>query len=101
MRQMYSEKEITSFVEEWLNEKVLKVNNMTTLTDEQCASLKCGDIVIKRDASGDHSYRVSFRKDNVGLCMTYVDASCVETVSYDYTEGHWVYNSTDIAHLGE
>lgn len=101
MRQMFSEKEIVKLVEELLKNRVMKVENMAQLTDEQCGALKCGDVIVKRDASGDHAYHVSFQKDNVGLCITYVDASRVETVSYDYTEGHWVYNSTDITPLGE
>ena len=33
--------------------------------------------------------------------LTYVDASVVETVSYDYTDGAWVYNSTDSTPLTE
>ena len=38
---------------------------------------------------------VSYKKDDTGMCLTYADASVVETQSYDYTEGHWVYNSED------
>ena len=30
-----------------------------------------------------------------GICLTYVAAGLVETVSYDFTDDGWVYNSTD------
>ena len=71
------------------------ITDMTKLTDDQCNALECGDIVLKKTGNQYHSYRVSYKEKNTGLCLTYVDASCVETISYDYTGGHWVYNSTD------
>ena len=76
--------------------RVVDTNNITTLSDEVCNALKCGDMVNKVDSTGKHSYRVSYKKDKGGMCLTYSDASCVETVSYDYTAGHWVYNSKDV-----
>lgn len=76
--------------------RVVDTDNITTLSDEVCNALKCGDMVNKVDSTGKHSYRVSYKKDEVGMCLTYSDASCVETVSYDYTAGHWVYNSKDV-----
>lgn len=79
--------------------RVVDTNNITTLSDEVCNALKCGDMVNKVDSTGKHSYRVSYKKDEGGMCLTYSDASCVETVSYDYTEGHWVYNSTDVTQI--
>ena len=82
-----------------LNTVYLTVGNMTTLTDAQIDSLACGDTVIKEDSSGTHSYRVTYKKDETGICITYTDASLIETVSYDYTDGHWIYNSTDITDL--
>ena len=81
------------------NSVYLTVSNMTTLTDAQINALACGDVIVKEDSSGKHSYRVSYKKDKTGICITYSDASCIETVSYDYTDGHWVYNSTDVADL--
>ena len=83
------------------NNEPLTVGNMTELTDEQVESLECGDVVLKEDASGKHAYLVSYKKAGVGICITYTDASVVETVSYDYTEGHWVYNSTDVTHIAQ
>jgi hypothetical protein len=35
-----------------------------------------------------------------GLCLTYTDASTVETVSYDHSESGWAYNSTDKTNIG-
>ena len=71
------------------------ITDITKLTDGQCDALECGDILVKNTGNEKHSYRVSYKQDKHGLCLTYSDASVVETVSYDYTEGHWVYNSTD------
>lgn len=81
---------------------VLTVSNIQSLTNEEINSLKCGDIVAKEDSTGKHSYVVTFKKDNVGICLSYFDGSgYLETVSYDYTEGNWVYNSTDVCNVSE
>lgn len=77
------------------------VTDITKLTDEQCEGLECGDILVKNTGNQKHSYRVSYKQENTGMCLTYCDASVVETVSYDYTEGHWVYNSTDSTTIGQ
>lgn len=71
------------------------ITDMTKLTDDQCNALECGDVVLKKTGNQYHSYRVSYKEKNTGMCLTYVDASVVETISYDYTDGAWVYNSTD------
>ena len=71
------------------------ITDMTKLTDDQCNALECGDVVLKKTGNQYHSYRVSYKEKNTGMCLTYVDAASVETISYDYTGGHWVYNSTD------
>jgi len=78
---------------------VLEVDNITALNDAQCDELKCADQVVKRTGDQKHAYIVTYKENNVGLCMTYTDASVSETVSYDYTNGHWVYNSTDVTEL--
>ena len=79
---------------------MLVVASMVSLTTAQINTLSAGDIVLKKDESGYHSYLVSYKKQGTGICLTYTDASCVETVSYDLTGGEWVYNSTDITPLG-
>ena len=76
------------------------VNNITSIDGDTLSSLKAGDIVLKNDSTGKHAYVVSFKKDGTGICLTYTDASVVETVSYDFTGNAWVYNSTDITPLG-
>lgn len=80
---------------------VLEVSNITTLTTAQLNALNCGDVVIKNESGNKHAYVVSYKENNVGICLTYADAENVETVSYDYTDSQWVYNSTDITHIAE
>ena len=72
----------------------LEVSNVKSLTSEQCEKLQCGDVVVKKDSSGEHSYVVTFKSDT-GMCLTYMDASVIETQSYDKGESGWVYNSED------
>ena len=79
--------------------RVVDTEDITILSDDVCNALKCGDMVNKVDSTGKHSYRVSYKKNEVGMCLTYSDASCVETVSYNYTAGHWVYNSKDVTNI--
>lgn len=79
---------------------VIEVENITGLTNEQCEALKCGDVVNKITGTQKHSYKVSYKENNVGMCLTYIDASVSETVSYDKTGDNWVYNSTDVTLLG-
>lgn len=79
----------------------LEVKDVKALTDAQINKLKCGDVVVKDEEGSQHAYIVTFKKNNVGICLTYTDASVVETQSYDYTDGKWVYNSADITPLTE
>lgn len=79
--------------------KVIETSNITGLTTEQCEALNVGDVVIKLTSNQKHTYTVSYKEAGVGMCLTYVDASVSETVSYDYTDGNWVYNSTDVTEL--
>lgn len=78
---------------------IIETTNIRNLSDEQIDSLKCGDLVAKVDNTGKHIYLVTYKKDGVGICLTYIDASVVETVSYDYTGSHWVYNSMDVTSI--
>ena len=73
------------------------VTNITAISPEQLDALQPGDHVVKKTGNQKHLYTVSYKGDGVGegICMTYVAAGLVETVSYDYTENGWVYNSTD------
>ncbi len=74
----------------------IEVADITALTDEQLDALNVGDKVAKKTGTAQHLYVVSYKDaENGGLCLTYTDASTVETVSYDHTESGWAYNSTD------
>ena len=77
----------------------VKINttNITTLTDTELSNLRCGDMVRKKTGNQFHNYIVSYKEENKGICLSYYDCGYTETVSYDYTDGHWVYNSTDIS----
>ena len=78
----------------------IKVSNVKNIDGEILSQLKAGDIVVKADATGEHPYIVSF-KSATGICLTYADASCIETQSYDYVDGTgWVYNSEDKTTFG-
>lgn len=81
---------------------IIEADDIEALTGTQLDALKCGDIVAKKTGTAQHCYRVSYKDaENGGLCLTYTDASRVETVSYDHTESGWAYNSTDVTNLGE
>ena len=78
-----------------------KFEDFTKIPSAVLETIECGDVLVKTTTGEEHSYRVSYKKANTGICLTYVDASVVETVSYDYTDGAWVYNSTDSTPLTE
>jgi len=74
----------------------IEVEDITALTGEQLDALEVGAKVAKKTGTAKHLYIVSYKDaENGGLCLTYTDASTVETVSYDHTESGWAYNSTD------
>lgn len=74
----------------------IEVEDITALTGEQLDALNVGDKVAKQTGTAQHLYVVSYKDaENGGLCLTYTDATTVETVSYDHTESGWAYNSTD------
>lgn len=74
----------------------IEVADITALTGEQLDALNVGDKVAKKTGTAQHLYVVSYKDaENGGLCLTYTDASNVESVSYDHTESGWTYNSTD------
>ena len=81
--------------------KIISTSNITAMTDEQLNALKPGDVVVKITGDMKHTYTVSYKEENKGICITYSDAGYLETVSYDYddTENKWVYNSTDVTTL--
>ena len=74
-------------------------HDIKKLGDALLEKLLPGDTVVKiTESSGHrylHTYIVSYKEHHVGICLTYTAAGLVETQSYDYTDGHWVYNSED------
>ena len=78
-----------------VNVKRIFVDDVKKLTKDQIEALECGDMVIKVDSTGKHTYTVTFKKDDTGICFTYFDATYLETISYDLIDGVWTYNSTD------
>lgn len=81
-------------------EDVVTVTNIKNISSAIINKLDCGDIVLKKDSSGLHAYIVSFR-NATGICLTYTDASVIETQSYDKVGQNWVYNSEDKSTLPE
>ena len=79
---------------------VVETDNVKALSNSQIDLLRCGDYLVKKDASGEHAYKVTFKSDT-GMCITYMDAYCVETQSYDKVDGNWVYNSEDKTIIAE
>ena len=73
---------------------VVECSDVKALSNSQIDLLRCGDWLVKKDASGEHAYKVTF-KSATGMCITYHDASVIETQSYDKVDGNWVYNSED------
>lgn len=83
------------------NAAPIEVTDITALTGEQLDNLEVGCKVAKKTGTAKHLYTVSYKDaENGGLCLTYTDASTVETVSYDHTESGWAYNSTDKTNIG-
>ena len=75
--------------------KKFEVTDIKKLTNYQINKLEVGDVVAKNTNGQDHNYIVSYKQNGVGMCLTYSDATYLETISYDYVEGNWVYNSQD------
>lgn len=81
--------------------KPTEVSDITAISGETLDGLNVGDKVAKKTGTAQHLYVVSYKDaENGGICLTYVDASTVETVSYDHTESGWAYNSTDKTNIG-
>lgn len=78
----------------------VEVANITAIDGAILTDLKAGDIVVKKTGDMRHTYVVTYKEENKGICMSYIDASVAETVSYDYVTNAWVYNSTDVTTLG-
>jgi len=78
-------------------DKPQSVTDITALTAAQLDALKVGDAVAKVTGNQKHLYLVTYKGEGAGegICLTYVAAGLIETVSYDRTDSGWAYNSTD------
>lgn len=78
---------------------VVECTDIKALSNTQIDQLRCGDYLVKISNGQEHAYKVTYKKEGEGMCLTYADASVVETVSYDWNNStkKWVYNSTDVA----
>ena len=76
-------------------------SNIQSMSDDLLNSLRVGDVVQKKTGNQKHCYIVTYKEEKKGICLTYVDGSgYMETISYDYVGGHWVFNSKDITQVG-
>ena len=72
-------------------------SNIEQLSDNLLNSLRVGDVVQKKTGNQKHCYIVTYKEEKHGICLSYFDGSgYMETISYDYIGGHWVYNSKDV-----
>ena len=74
----------------------IETSNIEQLTDEQLSSLKVGDVVRKKTGNQEHCYIVTYKEENHGICLSYFAAGYTETISYDFTNNHWIFNSKDV-----
>lgn len=74
----------------------VEVEDIENIDAKILDELECGDKVIKVTGNDKHAYFVTYKAEvGGGICLSYFDATTVETVSYDRTESGWAYNSTD------
>ena len=76
--------------------ELMSTADIEHLSDSFLNQIKAGDIITKRTGNMKHTYVVSYKEEKHGICITYVACGYMETISYDYTDGHWVFNSKDV-----
>ena len=74
-------------------------DNIAQMSDKELDELRVGDVVRKKTGNQYHCYFVTYKEEKHGICLSYFACGYTETVSYDYVEGHWVYNSKDVMEL--
>lgn len=74
-------------------------SNIQSMSDDLLNSLRVGDVVQKKTGNQKHCYVVTYKEEKHGICLSYVACGYMETISYDYTGGHWVFNSKDVCEV--
>ena len=80
---------------------VVETTDIKALSNSQIDLLRCGDYLVKITGNQRHAYKVTYKEDGVGMCLTYFDATYMETVSYDCIDGVWTYNSMDVTEVAD
>lgn len=81
--------------------ELVSTDDIEHLSDSVLNELKCGDIITKQTGNMKHTYIVSYKEEKHGICLSYFACGYLETISYDYTNGHWVFNSKDVFYVGD
>lgn len=89
--------EVLNSLVEGTNSKY-ETTDITSLDSSILDLLDAGDMVIKVDNTGKHTYIVSYRGEG-GLCLTYTDCENVETVAYNKGDSGWTYDDTTVTHI--
>lgn len=74
------------------------VDDIEALTEEQCDTLRCGDVVIERTRSADTCYHVS-HTSIIALSLVNYTAEFVTQVNYDNSEDGWTHSGTTVTEL--
>lgn len=77
---------------------IIETDDIENLSSEALDDLKVGDVVVKRTGKQTHAYHVSYKGEGVGegICLSYNTTGYSETISYDFTEEGWKFNSKDV-----
>lgn len=79
--------------------QLMTTQDIEHLSDSFLNELKCGDIITKQTGEMKHTYVVTYKQEKHGICLSYFACGYLETISYDYTDGHWVFNSKDVCEV--
>ena len=77
---------------------LVEVDNVEEIPSGILEALDCGDTVVKISGGQKHNYKITYKQDKVGICLTYIDADNVETISYGWNgeTKSWDFNSKNI-----
>ena len=77
---------------------MVETDDIENLPADVLNDLDVGDIVVKRTGAQKHAYIVNYKGEGVGegICMCYSATGYSETISYDFTDEGWAFNSKDV-----